>query len=383
MVFYPLLDETTATPEVRTRGGRFELANDPVQKWMLYGASGYSGRLIAREAVSRGLQPVLAGRDAAKIEPLAEELQCDWLVFGLDNGTKIAAALEGMTAVLHCAGPFSATAEPMMEACLAAGVHYLDITGEIEVIESAKGRHDRALASAMAILPAVGMDVVPSDCLAARLSEALPQAIRLELAFGGTSSVSHGTAATIWENIGRGGRVRQGGRIVRVPAAWKIQEIPFPRGPQRAMTIPWGDVASAFHTTGIPNIEVYAAVPARQLTLLRRFRFLAPLAGIGVVQSLGRRWIDRRIRGPSEAELTGGRTEFWGRATDRAGRTAEATLETPNGYALTVKTSLAILHQVLAGRVRAGFSTPGLALGGGFIETIAGVTFAWRQRPSR
>ena len=183
--------------------------------------------------------------------------------------------------------------------------------------------HDRALAAGIAILPAVGMDVVPSDCLAARLAEALPRAVRLELAFGGMASVSHGTAATIWENIGRGGRVRQDGRIVRVPAAWKVQEIPFPRGPQWAMTIPWGDVASAFHTTGIPNIEVYAAVPARQLTVLRRFRWMARLAGIGVVQSLGQRWIDRRIKGPSEPELTRGRTEFWGRVTDEAGRVAQ------------------------------------------------------------
>jgi len=350
---------------------------------MLYGASGYTGRLIAREAVARGLQPVLAGRDASKIEPLAEELHCEYRAFGLDSGPEIAAALQGVAAVLHCAGPFSATAAPMMEACLSAGVHYLDITGEIEVIETASCRHERALAAGIVILPAVGMDVVPSDCLAARLAEALPRSIRLELAFGGMSSVSHGTAATIWENIGRGGRIRQDGRIVRVPAAWKVQEIPFPRGPQWAMTIPWGDVASAFHTTGIPNIEVYAAAPARQLTVLRRFRWLTRLAGVGVVQSLGRRWIDRRIKGPSEAELARGRTEFWGRVTDEARHVAEATLETPNGYALTVQTSLAILQQVLAGRVRAGFSTPASALGGKFIESLQDVTFAWRQRPAR
>ncbi len=325
---------------------------------------------------------MLAGRDAAKIEPLAKELNCEYRVFGLDSAAETAAALQGLAAVLHCAGPFSATAEPMMEACLAAGVHYLDITGEIEVIESARGRHDRARAAGISILPAVGMDVVPSDCLAARLAETLPQSVRLELAFGGMSSVSHGTAATIWENIGLGGRIRQDGRIVRVPAAWKVQQIPFPSGPQWAMTIPWGDIASAFHTTGIPNIEVYAAVPPKQLTVLRRFRWLARLAGIGVVQSLGRRWIDRRIQGPGEAELTRGRTEFWGRVTDEAGRIAEATLETPNGYTLTVQTSLAILQQVLAGRVPTGFSTPASALGGQFIETVPNVTFAWRQRPT-
>ena len=251
----------------------------------------------------------------------------------------------------------------MMEACLAAGVHYLDITGEIDVIESAAGRHDRAVAAGITLLPAVGMDVVPSDCLAARLAQMLPNAVKLELAFAGMLSLSHGTAATIWENVGRGGRIRGAGQIVRVPVAWKTQEIPFQRGRRWAMTIPWGDVASAFHTTGIPDIEVYAAMPARQLKVLRGFRWLAPLAGLKPVQAAGRWWIDRRVRGPDADELRQGRTEFWGRVTDAAGQSMEATLETPNGYTLTVQASLAIVQQVLAGRVRPGFSHPGACLG--------------------
>jgi short subunit dehydrogenase-like uncharacterized protein len=342
---------------------------------MVYGANGYTGRRIAAEAASRGLQPVLAGRDASKIEPLAVELNCAYRVLSLTTAAEIAGHLEGVAAVLHCAGPFSATAQPMMEACLAAGVHYLDITGEIDVIESAAQRHDRAVAAGILLLPAVGMDVVPSDCLAARLAQMLPNAVKLDLAFTGMLSISHGTAATIWENTGRGGRVRRGGQIVRVPVAWKTQEIPFHRGRQWAMTIPWGDVASAFHTTGIPDIEVYAAIPARQLKIVRGFRWLAPLAGLTPIQAAGRWWIDRRIRGPGRDELRHGRTEFWGRVTDASGRTAEATLETPNGYTLTVQASLAILQQVLAGRVRPGFSTPALALGGEFIETLPDVVF--------
>ena len=345
---------------------------------LVYGANGYTGRRIAAEAVARGLQPVLAGRDASKIEPLAVELNCVWRVFSLTTAEQIAGHLEGVDAVLHCAGPFSATAAPMMEGCLAAGVHYLDITGEIDVIESAVVRHGRAVAAGISLLPAVGMDVVPSDCLAARLAQMLPNAVKLELAFAGMLSISHGTAATIWENVGRGGRIRRAGQIVRVPVAWKAQEIPFHRGGRWAMTIPWGDVASAFHTTGIPDIEVYAAMPARQLKVLRGFRWLTTLAGLKPVQTAGRWWIDRRVRGPGADELRQGRTEFWGRATDAAGQSVEATLETPNGYTLTVQSSLAIVQQVLAGRVRPGFSTPALALGGAFIETLPDVVFRRR-----
>jgi short subunit dehydrogenase-like uncharacterized protein len=342
---------------------------------LVYGANGYTGRRIAAEAAARGLQPVLAGRDGAKIEPLAAKLNCASRVFSLTTAEQIAGHLEGIDAVLHCAGPFSATAAPMMEGCLAAGVHYLDITGEIDVIESAVERHGRAVAAGISLLPAVGMDVVPSDCLAARLAQMLPNAVKLELAFAGMLSISHGTAATIWENVGRGGRIRRAGQIVRVPVAWKTQEIPFHRGRRWAMTIPWGDIASAFHTTGIPDIEVYAAMPSGQLKVLRAFRWLAPLAGLKPIQTAGRWWIDHRIQGPGADELRQGRTEFWGRVTDAAGQSVEATLETPNGYTLTVQSSLAIVQQVLAGRVRPGFSTPALALGAEFIETIPDVVF--------
>ncbi len=347
-------------------------------KWMIYGANGYTGRRIARQAVSNGLQPVLAGRDEGRVQSLATELGCESRVFSLAAPTAVAEHLRGVAAVLHCAGPFSVTARPMLEACLTAGVHYLDITGEIDVIELAAQHHQRAVAAGICLMPAVGMDVVPSDCLAAQLAQLLPGAVKLALAFTGLQSISHGTAATIWENVGQGGRIRRGGQIVRVPVAWKIQSIPFSSGPKWAMTIPWGDVSSAFHTTGIPDIEVYAAVPRGQLGVIRAFRGLASLAGLRPIQAAGRWWIDRRIRGPGADELRQGRTEFWGRVTDGAGRSVEATLETPNGYALTVQASLAVLHQVLAGNVVPGFSTPARALGGGFIETLPEVAFRRR-----
>src|SRR6266516_7689334 len=98
---------------------------------MIYGANGYTGELIAREAVRRGHRPILAGRSAEKIEPLARELGCAWRAFPLDEPQLREASL-----VLHCAGPFINTAMPMVRACLASGAHYLDITGEIEVFES-------------------------------------------------------------------------------------------------------------------------------------------------------------------------------------------------------------------------------------------------------
>jgi len=255
----------------------------------------------------------------------------------------------------------------------------MDITGEWDVIEFAARRHDRAVAAGISIMPAVGFDVVPSDCLAAQLAAALPTALELELAFTAGSSISPGTANTMFAVLGGGGRVRQNGQIVRVPTAWQTRQIRFPSGNRQAVTIPWGDVSSAFHTTRIPNIRVYAATPTRQIRSLQRWRWLFPMTKFAPIQWLGRQWIKQHIKGPSDSARAEGYAEFWGRVTDNEGRIAEATLVTPEGYSLTVQTALEIVSRTLAGEVDPGFSTPAKAFGGKFIEQFDGVRLEWRK----
>ncbi len=310
---------------------------------MLYGANGYTGRRIAEEARRRGLRPVLAGRNARQVMALAARLECSGRVFPLRSVAAIAEQLDGLRAVVHCAGPFSATAVPMMEACLAAGVHYLDVTGELAVIEAAAARHRRASAAGVTLIPAVGFDVVPTDCLAAMLARRLPTATHLQLAFRLIGTPSPGSAKTVLESLPHGGRARVAGRIVRVPIAWKTREIPFREGPLPAVTVPWGDVASAWHTTGIPNIEVYLAMPPARIRRLRRFGRLLPLLQPRGLQKLLGECVDRWVRGPAEEDMVQTRGSFWGRVADDRGRSIEATLQTPGGYPLTVATALASL----------------------------------------
>lgn len=357
------------------------MANES-NNWMIYGANGYTGRLIAESAVASGWKPVLAGRDATKIEAVAKQLDCPCRAFALDSAEATANHLDGLSAVLHCAGPFSQTARPMIEACLLAGVNYLDITGEWDVIEFAAEQHDRAVTAGISVMPAVGFDVVPSDCLAAQLAAALPTATELELAFAGGSSISPGTAKTMLAGMSSGGRVRKNGRIIRVPVAWQTKQIPFPSGNRQTVTIPWGDVAAAFHTTGIPNIQVYTAMPRKVIRSLRRWRWLLRMAKLPPIQWLGRQWIKRRVTGPSKSERAAGRAEFWGRVADNEGRIAEATLVTPEGYTLTVQTALAIVSRTLADEVAAGFSTPAKAFGGEFIEQFDEARIEWRNSPA-
>jgi short subunit dehydrogenase-like uncharacterized protein len=344
---------------------------------MIYGANGYTGRLIARQAVARGLKPLLAGRNQESIAALAQELGCESHSFALHNPDQIADQLRGCSAVLHCAGPFSQTAIPMMEACLATGADYLDITGEIDVIVSAAERSERAAHEGVALLPAVGFDVVPSDCLAAMLADRLPGARVLQLAFSATGGLSPGTSKTMVESLPSGGRVRIDGEIRQVPIAWKTMEIPFRKRTLLAMTIPWGDVASGYYSTGIPNIEVYTTSSPKQIARLRRFRFLLPLLGWSPLQAIAKAQVNRRVKGPSEQELEAGHSSLWGRVSDDQGNSVSATLETLSGYKLTALTAVAALEKALSGNVPRGFSTASQAFGKDFILGFPNTDIRW------
>src|SRR5438067_396726 len=198
--------------------------------YLIYGANGYTGALIAREAWVRGHRPVLAGRNAPAVAALARELGLEHRTFGLDAPAAVAPSLAGLTAVLNCAGPFARTAGPLAEACLQARVHYLDVTGEIGVFEALAARDPEALVSGVMLLPGVGFDVVPSDCLAVHLKRRLPSATRLALGFHAQTRLSRGTALTVVESWAQTGLIRQDGSLQRVPAAWKVRTIDFGKG---------------------------------------------------------------------------------------------------------------------------------------------------------
>lgn len=335
---------------------------------LIYGAYGYTGKLIARLAAKRGLKPTLAGRNSKKLGAVTAETGFDGLAFSLDSVDEIAEHLAEFSAVLHCAGPFSATAAPMMAACLRAGVHYLDITGEISVIEHAHARDAAAKQAGVALMPAVGFDVVPSDCLAAKLAAALPSATHLELAFAGMEAISPGTAKTMFENLPAGGRIRRNGKLTRVPAAHEVREIDFGVRKFWTMAIPWGDVASAFYSTGIGNITVFTAVPKKQIDTIRRFRWLAPLLKLPGVIPLGKKMIERRVPGPSDEDRAKARVHFWGRVYDQAGNEKQALMTTPSGYQLTAETALESALRAARGEVEPGFQTASMTFGRNYID---------------
>lgn len=343
-------------------------------EWMLYGATGYTGRLIAEAAAARGLDPVLAGRDAAQVARIAWQLGLQHRSAGLDDPQALAGALQGMRVVLHCAGPFSRTAAPMRQAAITAGVHYLDITGEIDVFEAAHAQDAQARAAGVLLCPGVGFDVVPTDCVAATLKRALPDATELDLGFSGVDHMSAGTLVTSMEAVHRGcARVREGGRIVDVPFGSHGRMADFGRGEERTFVIPWGDVATAWHTTGIPAIRVH--VPW-QSPGAKAIRALLPLRGV-MAAPVSRRLAHALMRtlapGPSERKRREETTRVWGEVRNEAGQVKRAVLETGNGYSVTVETALQAVAHVLAGEAPAGYRTPSQLLGA---EAVPGIQLA-------
>jgi len=337
---------------------------------LLYGANGYTGRLVLTEALARGVRPILAGRNGDALRTLAAPHGLEVRVAALDDAAAMRTALAGTGAVLHCAGPFIHTAAPMLEACLAARVPYLDITGEIAVFEAMAAADARAKAAGIAVIPGVGFDVVPTDCLAAHLKARLSGATTLELAFSGGTGPSHGTAATVIEGMGQGGAVRRGGRITRVPTAWRTRRVEFADKPRLCVTIPWGDVSTAFHSTGIPDITTYMATTPQGLRSLRLMRLAEPLLRTGFVKGFLRQQLAKRPAGPSAESLGRTRSQVWGEVTDAAGRSVRARLSAPTGYALTAMSAVRAAERVLAGGMPAGFLTPSRAFGTDFILTL-------------
>ena len=346
--------------------------------WMVYGANGYTGRMIVAEAVKRGLRPVLAGRNSAELQAIAAPHDLPVRVFGLDDPGAVRAALDGMKLVLHCAGPFSATAAPMLEGCLATGANYLDITGEIDVFAHCHAQDARARDAGIVVLPGSGFDVVPTDCMAAMLKRDLPSATSLVLAFEAGGGPSPGTARTSVEGLGNGGRARIGGVLTRVPLAWKTRMFERPDGESRhAMTIPWGDVFTAYVSTGIPDVEVYMGVPPSSAAKLRRLRLLGPLLGWGPVQAWLKGQVAKKVRGPSPDTRTRTGCTVWGEVRDGTGREAKRRMETPNGYDLTVTASLGIVERLLRGeRPESGFQTPSRLMGADYVLSLPGVRLA-------
>ncbi len=341
--------------------------------FLLYGATGFVGDAIARMAVQDGLHPILAGRNADKVGALAAELGLEHRVFGLDDAEAMDSALKEVVAVLHCAGPYIHTAKPMVNACLRTQTHYLDITGEVPVYEAIATRDAQARDQGVMLLPGVGFDVVPTDCLAAHLQRRLPSAPHLTLAFHtqGPADLPPGTLNTMVEMIPLGTQVRRDGQLATVSQR-KTRMIDFGQGAVEATMLTWGDVSMAYHSTGIANIEDYAVFSKEIQQQIKITDFLQPLFRLSAV----RNFVKRGMKGGSTAEeRSRSRVSVWGEAKDDQGQKVVSLLHGPEaGVIWTALAALAVVRKILNEDVKPGFQTPSLAYGPDFVLECEGVT---------
>ncbi len=344
-------------------------------KLLIYGANGYTGRLIVDEAIKQGIKPTIAGRNKDEIKQLAEEKSLEYAVFSLNDKSLLIKVLQNHKIVIHCAGPFVHTASAMAKACIETKTHYLDITGELQVFEQLNAMNDQAKDAGIMLMPGAGFDVVPSDCLAVHLKSKMPDATDLILAFTSVGgSLSRGTAKTMVEKSHEGQWVRVNGKLESKAMGSSVTHIDFGEFKQDAVGISWGDIATAYYSTGIPNIEVFTGSDQSQIKKLKWMGRLSFLLGFQWVKNFLKKQIDKKPPGPSLKKREKGKMYLWGKVAN-GDQTIEARLVTPNGYTLTALSTILIASKIHKVNFKSGYQTPAMAYGQELILEIEGTRF--------
>jgi short subunit dehydrogenase-like uncharacterized protein len=343
-------------------------------RFLIYGGNGYTAALLAGEELARGMRPILCGRDAERTKQAAERFGLEHRVARLDAARDLENALRGVGVVVNAAGPFSETTAPLLEACLDNGVHYLDVSGEAETLDFVSRKHAEARAAGVMLMPGVGFDVVPSDCLARHVVDQLARPSRLSIGLTGLRSASRGSARTTIDQIGKKVLVRRGGRLCTVAPASLERSFDYGAGPSASLAVSWADVVSAYYSTGVPDIDVYfEATPAVRAALVTS-RHLGWMMGSAPVQRYLKTWTRFLPEGPGEEERRTATAVVVAEAEDADGRRATARLRTPEVYTFTAMTGAAVAERVLAGDWQPGFQTPSRVYGADFVLSFPGVS---------
>lgn len=340
---------------------------------LIYGATGFTGQLLTDRAIRCGLRPVLAGRDPTRVAAAATRFGCEGRVAGLNDPAALDAALDGIAVVVHVAGPFADTAVPMVDACLRAGAHYLDLSGEVETFEALSRRHAEAARRGVMLLPGVGFDVVASDCLAVHVARRLGGRVQtLAIASTGFSTASRGSAHTLLRHAGHDVCRRQGGRLVSIPPGVLQRPVDFGEGPRTGVNVAWADLVAAHHSTGASDIDTFVEATPAVVGLLALSRTFAPLWRTATWAAVARSVADTLPEHPAGGAPGPMRVMVEGGAPD--GTTARARLETPAAYEFSAVAAVAAARRVLHGDVVPGFETPGRLFGPDFVLDLPGVT---------
>ena len=346
-------------------------------KWMIYGATGYTGKLIAEEAVRRGHHPIIAGRDAEKVSHLAHQMGLEWTAFGINDNETLCRNVEGVDLVLNTASPFAETGSPLMDACISARCHYLDISNEISLLQQAQTRQQRALAQQIAIIPGVGFGTVASNSLASYVCKQVADPVSLEIAI--SPYVAHksvGATRSTLETIARGGYVRRNSIVVATPFGAGARMVRFGDGDRCVVPVPSGDLQAAAMATGVANITVYVTSPFSPVLARLVLPYVQKLLSWERLRQRLVRVAEQRIlktttKSHRDAKEATGHSWLWARAANDSGRYAESWLQTGEGYAFTASTAILAVEWVLRSLPTGVFTAA--TFGDDFVLQVPGV----------
>ncbi len=339
---------------------------------IIYGSYGYTGKLIVEECRTKNLNVILSGRSAEALQSQSKQTNYPFEIVDINDAVALKKLLTKGKVVIHCGGPFQFTAKALVNACLETKTHYTDITGESAVFEMLSLMDQQGKSAGITIIPGTGFDVVPSDCLALHLKNKLESATHLQLAFASSGGFSRGTARTMVEGLGYGSMIRKEGKLTVVPTGSLTKEINYGPFTRPSLNIPWGDISTAWRSTGIPNIEVYIGSNEKQIAYAKRSNYINWLLRMRWVKDFLKRKVDQRPSGPSDEKRAKGRTYLWGRVWNNTGQEFSSRLETLDGYTLTAKSSVLIAEKILNGNFKTGYQTPAMAYGEGLILELPG-----------
>lgn len=323
-----------------------------MKKLMIYGATGYTGRLAAHQAKAAGTPIILAGRSPAPLAQLASVLDVEYRVFGLDDPAAIDRALADIAVILNCAGPFIRTADALIRASIRNGVHYIDTAAELDSYRLAERLDDEAKAADVMLLPGGGGSVAMLGSLAGHAVAHVRHPRSISIALHVSGGLSRGSAISATENLTVETLQRVNGKLVTRPAS-DIRSFDFGKGPVDCFPVTLPDLITIWRTTGVADIETFVHVtgdgfPQGDLSLLPD--------------------------GPTEEERLANRYQAVVEVVDAEGTVSRSRLDTVNGYTFTATAAAEAGRRVLAGEARPGFQTPAGLFGNGFSETIADTT---------
>ena len=340
---------------------------------LIYGATGYTAGLIISRARDLGLRPILAARNGDQLELTARRWDLEYRLARLDEPKSLAVALDGVSVVLNAAGPFSDTAAPVMTACLQANAHYLDISGELDTLLTLEGSHRAAAARGVMLMPGVGFDVVPSDCLCAHAARALPDLECLRIAVSGLELVSRGSLKTLASELAAKPKQRRAGQLCELEPGALNRSFDFGDGQRACTAVTWGDLVTAYYTCGAPEIETYFEATAAVTLLTSVKRLFGAAYRLPAVRALLAAQAQLWPLGPTPEQRARARAAIVVEAVNGRGRRVISRLQTPEAYTLTAHTAASIARRVLDGDLEPGFQTPARLFGPDFILGFQGV----------